>query len=815
MANNDNKVNKVAPDAIKRKAQEVNDNNPLKMPEIKRTNKPVNGVDPKTVADVINAPGYNTGAKVGKNDAPSIDMPHKRTNLPNSQTPNAKTNQNENLSKPSSDKKEQAPDIGKDYGTGAPGYKNPVEKDDKVSPSTQVPERNNGVSGNNAQNPRIEQGSNPNGGLEKKDGLDKKDGLEDKNKEKNAQDLKNEENPTDIKGDKNKKNQEGEGANDDKSNQRPSSSDNGYGALKNNPNVQSQNDGTALARRNLDHNNRMQQGQAQENSPGKSNSNNKTSSSTKTSSQEGKASDTAKESSTSKNPLANFGSKLKNGLGNLGKGKGKTKNKVGGEAKEVLKKKALEFMATHPFACIVIVVVILIIILMFMSAASDGSDSKPKGGGAHCTYNLSGISSVGEVQLEGLQVELVNCDATPSDYTVLETIDFEKYVLGVALAEIGPYSPDEAIKTLIVAARGTALSRNVSMCPNSQDDCFYGYNSSTGKIRMRACEADQVYWDYEKDIYREDRGAISLYSPEINSGTIWKNALSEERIAEVKALANDVKGKVLIDNNGDVVQTGYAGSVGQQFIDMANEGKSYEEILANVYTESNGLSSAECNSYGNIDYGDYVLSSDGDEILHEPLDEFLESKGSSLEELNSLIEANVQKSGYGTRAGVVAAAVTLIGELGNKYDVRVPYYWSGGHYDGVVDGALGYWGSNSCHFYANGQHYNYCGLDCSGFVPWAIKNGGFKISQMLAGDFVNLDGAKKVRLKNEPVLEPGDLLEGEGHIVLVIGIEESTGKYICAEASGNEYGVWFSRRSFNQPGYYGVKMDGFYDTHAR
>ena len=82
------------------------------------------------------------------------------------------------------------------------------------------------------------------------------------------------------------------------------------------------------------------------------------------------------------------------------------------------------------------------------------------------------------------------------------------------MAEIGPDAPDEALKAQIVAARNFALTRNSGMCPGNPDDCFYGYNESTGKIRMRACEADQVYWNYNEIIYREDRGAISLYSPE-------------------------------------------------------------------------------------------------------------------------------------------------------------------------------------------------------------------------------------------------------------------------------------------------------------
>ncbi len=218
---------------------------------------------------------------------------------------------------------------------------------------------------------------------------------------------------------------------------------------------------------------------------------------------------------------------------------------------------------------------------------------------------------------------------------------------------------------------------------------------------------------------------------------------------------------------------------------------------------------------GNIDYGDYELSSDGDTILHESLSSFLSSQGSSLTEFNNLISTNINNAGYGTNAGVVAAAVTLIAELGNNYDVKIPYYWGGGH-GSMFEGADGSWGSSSCHTTANGKSYNYCGLDCSGFVAWAIYNGGFNITATTAGNFQNLSGAERVSLNStSAVLEPGDLLESNSHVVLVVGVDEENNGYICAEASGSSTGVLFTRRSFSQGGYWGVKMSGFYANNVR
>ena len=213
-------------------------------------------------------------------------------------------------------------------------------------------------------------------------------------------------------------------------------------------------------------------------------------------------------------------------------------------------------------------------------------------------------------------------------------------------------------------------------------------------------------------------------------------------------------------------------------------------------------------------YTEYNTESDGDEILHESLSSFLQSKGTSIEDFNSLISSNVHAAGYGTRNGVIAAATTLIGELGNKYNVKIPYYWGGGH-GNMIDGAASNWGSNECRTYANGRVYDYCGLDCSGFVTWAIYNGGFNISARSTGEFQNLPGAKRVTLTNSPVLDPGDLLEKNGHILLVIGVDTTTNEYICAEASGYSSGVLFSRKPYVRDGYWGVDMDGFYESQVR
>ena len=585
---------------------------------------------------------------------------------------------------------------------------------------------------------------------------------------------------------------------------------NGYGALKRNKNNQpDQSDATARDRRNFEHNNRVNNSDGEKSSTPR----------------KAASSSSSKSGSPIKDALAKAGNNLKNKAKGLAKKQKDSSSsgqdvvdKAGKKAAGALKNALLLFMKRHPVLSIGIILVLLLLIVFMIETMEYNSNGKGRGKRS-CTYNLSGVTGTGTVELSNLKVEVINCDGKADNYEVLATVDFEKYVLGVALAEAGPSSPDEALKAQIIAVRNFTLTRNRGMCPGNPSNCFYGYNESTGIIRMRACTNDQVYWDYTRDCPKIDRaGKPTLYCEGVDgSTTIWKKALSEQRIEEVEDLANSVMGEVLLDENGDVLKLGYKAAETDKFIADAQAGKSYVEILDAVYGSSS-YSSARCVYGGAYDYGDYELTSEGDPILHQPLDQFLQSQGTSLEEYNELIAENVDDAGYGTRAGVVAGSVTMVAELGNNYDVKVPYYWGGGHSNNDLTGeALAKWGSTKCHTFANNQHYNYCGLDCSGFVAWALNVGGFKCGPTGAGSFYKKNGAQKVNLNpNSPVLQPGDILEYKnatgGHAILVVGIDEDTKEYICIEAMGNAHGVLFTRRSFGLSGYWGVDMEDFYNN---
>lgn len=572
---------------------------------------------------------------------------------------------------------------------------------------------------------------------------------------------------------------------------------NGYGALRRNKKNQPQaSDATQNARKNLNHQNKVNKPRG--------------------------LSNVGKGAGLGAGIMAGIGNRVRTGFKNIfNRAKNDFSDGNSGDDSEHddsflsnMMGKLFQSITSNPYVLIVIAVVLLFLLILL--ATLDGGGRR---GSKTCTYTLSGLSSTGPVEIKDAKVEIINCDGSEKNgYEVLATVDFEKYILGVTLAEAGTGHPDDdTYKAQLIAVRNFTLTRHLGMCPSHPEQCFHGYNFETNTFRMRACTNDQVYWDYTQDCPAQDReGQPTLYCFGVdNPNKTWKTALSQEEIERYEAIAEEVMGEVLLDENGDVLKLGYKAPQTEQFISMGTEGYDYKEILGAVYGSDNVANQARCKYNRAFDYGDYTLTSDDDSVLNEPLDSFLSRNGTSLEEFNELIADNVDDAGYGTRQGVVAAAVTLIGELGDNYGVKVPYYWGGGHADGVVVGALGKWGSTECNTQANGRVYDRCGLDCSGFVPWAIKNGGFNMAQNLASNFQNIRDARRVSLNSSSaVLQPGDLLESDSHVVLVVGIDEENKQYICAEAAGYDYGVLFMRRPFGSDGYWGVDMEDYYNNES-
>lgn len=713
----------------------------------------------------------------------------------------------------SNDNPQQPMDSRRDY-PESPAPKNVPDASQDVGNSggdnNHQVEKNAGVPNPVSNNEKMQNGGqqNGNGGLEKKNDLE--DGNQDNKKENNEQ-SSTEPNKNESKPDNTNTSKESDET------AQSSNIGNGYDPhFKDNPKAQNgSGDDTARARENLGHNNKI------------ANGNNPQLATQHAGPQSGL--NKLKEKITSKLPV-------KQNL--LGKQDKKTSvggkdnddaakrinnpfSKTGGKGAELW-----NFLMRHPEVLAILGVLIFVLFLIILIVVIFGEELDIVGGSISpggfngdgvCKYEVNGVLTNQTLTLEGVQVELINCDAKPDNYKVLEYVDFEKYVIGVALAEVGSGAHDETLKTQIIVARNFALTRNRAMCPSRPDNCFYGYNPNTKIIRMRACVNEQVYWDYEKDIYTQLRpGDKSLYSPEVNSGKLWKAKLNETRKAEVLALAAEVRGKVYVDQNGDAVYTNFINTTQEHWASLAVKGYKYPEILQDSYG-SGSIYNADCtngsSSTGGTNTGNYNLNSDNAQVLNQELAPFLASKGSSIESFNNNLSSSIRSAGYGTREGVIAAGVTLVGELANKYGVKIPYVLGGGHLSsvggGISDLALGTWG---------GSCGRLCSLDCSGFVSWALWNGGFDLpgtNAHLASSFQRLPGVQKVNLSaSQAVIQPGDILESSEHVVLVVGIDNVSKQYICVEASGRFDGLQFSRRSFNEGGYWGLKMDGFYNNSA-
>ena len=193
--------------------------------------------------------------------------------------------------------------------------------------------------------------------------------------------------------------------------------------------------------------------------------------------------------------------------------------------------------------------------------------------------------------------------------------------------------------------------------------------------------------------------------------------------------------------------------------------------------------------------------------------------------MDTILKNDVDEAGRGTRAGAVAAArfLTL------KFPYRIPYFYENGRLNdsgvNIADGEGRYYheglylsssklDSISASFsgpaiwgcplrnWEDDKYFGYYpgslvpnGLDCSGFVSWALVNGGFDPGDIGAGEtpdayqmtdlgeFVKLDE----NVINSGVIKVGDLFNYWGHISIIIGYDGVN--YYVAESLPNFGGV--------------------------
>ena len=222
--------------------------------------------------------------------------------------------------------------------------------------------------------------------------------------------------------------------------------------------------------------------------------------------------------------------------------------------------------------------------------------------------------------------------------------------------------------------------------------------------------------------------------------------------------------------------------------------KKIHEIVINYILSKNKIAGATS------DYG-YPANTESTELKGTSLVEAIGEDG--VTELENKIKTAVGSGCSG--ASVARAAIALIDGLHAK-GFHLPYYYGGGHVSKnlIVDRQ---WGANigASTQKPNGSYDYYKGLDCSGFVMWAMHaaniTGAYDASGYLSlGEHIPFSK-----------LSPGDVIANTGHVILVL---ENTGSELkTAESTGG--GVQYKTYGYDKTSYYtGISMSEYYANHC-
>lgn len=210
----------------------------------------------------------------------------------------------------------------------------------------------------------------------------------------------------------------------------------------------------------------------------------------------------------------------------------------------------------------------------------------------------------------------------------------------------------------------------------------------------------------------------------------------------------------------------------------------------------------DCNTY-EIEVTDMItapyISEDKEQL---PCHRYTQEENDYLDEV---LKSKIVNVGYQTRAGAVEAGRFLLLQFPYHMSYfsengRLPYCEAEGRYyheglylntykiekeniTAIINGPAE-WG---CSIFSNPANQNQINsLDCSGFVTWCLVNGGFDPGDLGAGisdayDYSDVGPRREITTESLDEVKPGDLFAEEGHISILIGIND--GKYYIAESN--------------------------------
>ena len=418
-------------------------------------------------------------------------------------------------------------------------------------------------------------------------------------------------------------------------------------------------------------------------------------------------------------------------------------------------------------------------------------------------------------------------------------MNIEDYVAGVINAEVGGFTT-ETLKTFAVAAR-TFVIQNGTKVGSDIENCYYDA-TSVGQAYNPDSISRMVY-----DAVDATRGLIIVYGGEplvyYDASCIYTASQANDLTSTSDYNGNNYYirygSKTIGGINFQPIPVAEASSVGSFNSYLSNErpcignhgwgmsqngafylerslGYTWKEIIDYYYSDEEEILSI----YKGYGYsGEYPIEPNNELyrnlqfLIDESFTDFLASHGATIGDFNNHIRSSIESAGVGTRDGVIAAGVTLIGSLA-EMGVKLNYQW-GGKY--AAFGTNPIWGTDADMTYLCGpdsygrlydsakcfNNYRWHSLDCSGFVTWAVINGmqntGITQSQISNSSKISLNS-------NEAVCLPGGVLESSGHIVLVVGIDDERKQYIVAESTGSNIstgigGVKLSYYNYGVSGY--------------
>lgn len=403
--------------------------------------------------------------------------------------------------------------------------------------------------------------------------------------------------------------------------------------------------------------------------------------------------------------------------------------------------------------------------------------------------NEKGIAMNGYYAMRCPEVTVVFTDKQNNyEVTDIKTYPLEEYVAGVVAGEVGFLGSTEVDKAFAIAARSYFFA-NESNCTIESSDRKQVFRelttTQTDKLAIEATEATKgKVLLKDNNLYSTQYDAFACIEKDDNYYTISQ---AEQKIP-ITWLESKINPSSIPDwficNGSENLKNHHGNGLSQYgSLYLAEEkGYTYEEILAfYLGKEDITISSGFLTSIAGLEVKNTTSATN----LDRPLGELLNENGASIEDMNAFIKESVESVGKGTRAGVVAAAVSQINYLYDNFNVNIPYYWGGAYIGYGVYDSLGAITSGSTS--NSGKTYIRKGFDCSGFVSWAIKNGGYKFGRYTTRGFHNAFSGDSCNITDQNCIgQPGDLINSQTcHVQMIVAVDETSGKYMIAESTGS------------------------------